>query len=149
MDALLDIHKCSTVSAAMAVCTRRLPDLIFIDLKIETNAETNPEIAKLRYQGIYFLQWLRERYSATLPIKVHSQFADVDEVQRHLEKADIKIRSLFPLDDHLMPGDRLKRNFPECLRNIAIAYLASISRNAEIRKTIKETLQNAIKKGNK
>ena len=148
LERLLDIKRFHTVSSAIEGFNHQKPDLVFTDLKIETIDETNPEVLKEHYHGIYFINWVRKNHPANLPLKIHSMYWEFDEVELYLNKAGIGILSYFPIDDHLAPGEKLKRNFPRFLREIAQKYLEGFAKKANGRRAVREIIETAIHQKN-
>lgn len=145
---LIDIRRCYSVSDAKAECRKFQPDLVFTDLKIDNPAEQDTQALKLRYQGIEFIHWLRSRYAPDFPIKVHSQYGDLYEVKKELDRSGISVLShftlQFDLEKNRVSNETLKDHFPELLQQLAQNYFNGYAKNAEMRSVIKMKLREAI-----
>jgi hypothetical protein len=148
LNSIFGIKWCKTVTEAILICKEQRPDIIFSDLLIKTSDETDPDIAKEQYQGLYFLKWLKVNYRHDALIKIHSQYTDVYEVERELENAGLGIRDAFKLDFEFVNLQRIKNNFPDFLKEVARNHWKTLAINAETRRDLRERLDNNIKKGN-
>lgn len=147
----IDIRRCYSVSEAKAVCAKFHPDLVFTDLKIDNPDESDPEVLTFKYQGLHFIHWLRSRYAPDFPIKVHSQYGDLYEVKKELDRTGISVLSnftiKFDLEKHHVTNEILQHHFPELLQYLAKTYFAQSAKNAELRSVIKVRLKEALKSG--
>lgn len=141
---LLDVCRCSSVTEAIEATKKHKPDIVFTDLLLKNNDESNPDVLKYPYQGLYFVKWLKENIGHKLIIKVHSQYISQDEVEEELCRQGLGFLDCFHLleEDDFISLDKLKRRLPEFLKAIARNYWRDATPNAEMR----QYLHNILKK---